>query len=128
VPFHQQQPEALVEDMDWGDGHWAMGNHGNNMVAVNQPDNQENGNNVLPIAVDMEEDLQQVADNIPRQSSVTLSVSMSNGLHSTNVHAVNANHSEDEVNQMPNSPEMVEQPLVNILVNVQGEKSSFKLG
>jgi hypothetical protein len=105
-----------------------MGNHGNNMVAVNQLDNQQNGNNVLPIAVDMEEDLQQVADNIPRQSSVTLSVSMSNGLHSTNVHAINANHSEDEVNQMPNSPEMVEQPLVNILVNVQGEKSSFKLG
>jgi hypothetical protein len=46
-------------------------------------------------------------------------------LHSTNVHAINANHSEDEVNQMPNSPEMVEQPLVNILVNVQGENSAL---
>jgi hypothetical protein len=57
VPFHQQQPKALVEDMDWGYGHWEMGNQGNNMVAVNQPVNQENGNNSLPNVVDMEEDL-----------------------------------------------------------------------
>jgi hypothetical protein len=27
---------APVEDMDWGDGHWAMRNHGNNQIVVNQ--------------------------------------------------------------------------------------------
>jgi hypothetical protein len=68
VPFHQQQPEAPVEDMDWGDGHWAMENQANNMGAVNEPINQDEN------AVDMEEDLQQTADNIHGHSSVTLSV------------------------------------------------------
>jgi hypothetical protein len=109
-----------VEDMDWGDDHWAMGNHGNNLIGVNQPKNQVNGNNVLPNAIEVDEDMHQAVYNIPVQSSVTLSVSLSNGLQSTKVHADNANHSEEEVNQLPNSLEMVEHPLVNIPINVQG--------
>jgi hypothetical protein len=29
VPFHHQQVDAPIEDVDWGEGHWAMNNQDN---------------------------------------------------------------------------------------------------
>jgi hypothetical protein len=104
--------------MDWSDGHWAL-------------DNQQANNNLNNLA-NAADNVEGNIEGLDLQSSLTVTISLSDGEQSNNVpiHQVNAHN--EEVNQQANDQHLEKefqfvQEDVNIPVNVQGDAQALNM-